>query len=82
MVLYWGGPLCQLLHEMESCPVFLEQSATPFVPLSNTNRETGWYVTVVQMVWLTAQRRQDSFPTHAAIGRRGDPDIGPWVRDG
>ena len=45
-------------------------------------RETGWYLTVVQMVWLIAQRRQDSFPTHAVIGRGDQPNIGPWVYDG
>ncbi len=33
MVLHRGGPLCQSLHEMESYPVFFEQSATPSVPL-------------------------------------------------
>ncbi len=38
-------------------------------------RETGWYLTVVQMVLLIAKRRQDSFPTHAVIDRGDRPDI-------
>ena len=43
---------------------------------------TGWYLTVVQMVWLIAQRKQDSLPTHALIGKGEHPDIVPWVCDG
>ncbi len=46
------------------------------------HRETGWYLTVVQMVWLIAQRRQDSSPSHTVTGRGDHPDIGPWVCDG
>ncbi len=41
------------------------------INFSNKNlarRETGWYVTVVQMVWLIAQRRQDSFPMSETWG--------------
>ncbi len=45
-------------------------------------RETGWYMTMVQMVWLNAQRREDSFPSHAGTGRWDHPGIGPWVCDG
>ena len=45
-------------------------------------RETGWYMTVVQMVWLIVQRRQDRFPSHAVTGRQDHPDIGPLVYDG
>ena len=43
---------CQSLHEMESCIVFLEQSATPSVPLSN---ETALYgrelICLIYRVW-------------------------------
>ncbi len=45
-------------------------------------RETGWCLTVVQMVWQIAQRRQDSFPSHAVTGRGDHPNIGSWVCDG
>ena len=51
---------------------------------STTNlarRETGWYLTVVQMEWLIAQRRQDSFISHAATDKGDHPDTGPWVCD-
>ncbi len=44
--------------------------------------ETGWYLTVVQMVWLIALRRRDSFPIDAVIGRGDQPNIGQWVCDG
>ena len=37
MVIDRSGPLCQSLHEMESCPVSYDQSAAPSVPLSVTN---------------------------------------------
>ena len=45
-------------------------------------RVTGWYLTVVQMEWLIAQRIQDSFISHAATDTGDHPDIGPWVCDG
>ncbi len=41
-------------------------------------RETGWYLTVVQMEGLIAQRRQDSFVSHAVTDRGDHPDTGPW----
>ncbi len=44
--------------------------------------ETGWYLTVVQMVWLIAQRRQESFMSHAVIDREDKSDTEPWVCDG
>ncbi len=40
--------------------------------------ETGCYLTVVQMVWLIAQRTQGSFSSHAVTGRGDHPDIGSW----
>ena len=45
-------------------------------------RETGWYLTVVQMEWLIAQRRQDSFISHAVTDKGDQPDTGPWVCEG
>ena len=57
MYLYWGGPFCQSLHEIESCPVFFKQSATPSVPLSDANlihRAQGfWYQisSVCAVIW-------------------------------
>ena len=45
-------------------------------------RGTGKYLTMVQMVWLIAQRRQESFPSPAVTGRGDHPDIGTWVCDG
>ena len=60
----------------------LQDNRMKFSTKNLARRETGWYVTVVQMVWLIAQKRQDSFPTHAVIGRRDQPNLGPWVCDG
>ena len=40
------------------------------------------YLTVVQMVWLIAKNRGDSFMSHAVTGRGDHPDTGPWVCDG
>ena len=45
-------------------------------------RETGWYLTVVQMEWLIAQRREESFTSHAVSDRGDHPGTGPWVCDG
>ena len=45
-------------------------------------RETGWYLTVVQMEWLIAQRRQDSFISHAVTDKGDHPDTEPCVCDG
>ena len=36
--------------------------------------EAGLYLTVVQMVWLIAEIRQDSFRSHVVIGRGDHPD--------
>ncbi len=45
-------------------------------------RETGWYLTGVQMDWLIAQTRQESFTSRAVTDRGDHPDIGPWACDG
>ena len=45
-------------------------------------RETGWYLTVVQMEWLIAQRREESFTSHAVTDREDHPGTVPWVCDG
>ncbi len=45
-------------------------------------RETGWYPIVVQMEWLIAQRRQDSYISHAASDKGDHPDREPCVCDG
>ncbi len=45
-------------------------------------REAGWYLTVVQMEWLIAQRREESFISNAVIDRGDQPGTGPWVCDG
>ena len=45
-------------------------------------RETGWYLTVVQMDWLIAQRREDSFTSHAVSDRGDHPGTGQLVCDG
>ncbi len=49
---------------------------------SLARREVGWYLTVVQMEWLIAQRREESFTSHAVIDRGDHPGTGPWVCDG
>ena len=45
-------------------------------------REAGWYLTVVQMEWLIAQRREESFTSHAVTDRGDHPGTGQWVCDG
>ncbi len=45
-------------------------------------REAGWYLTVVQMEWLIAQRREESFTSHAVTDRGDHPGTGPWDCDG
>ncbi len=47
-----------------------------------TRREADCYLTVEQMEWLIAQRRQDSIISHAATDKGDHPDTGPWVCDG
>ncbi len=63
-------------------PARLQLKRMKFSTKNLARRETSWYLTVVQMMWLIAQRRQDSFPSHAVAGRGDHPDIGPWVCDG
>ena len=36
-------------------------------------REAGWYLTVVQMEWLIAHRREESFISHAVTDRGDHP---------
>ncbi len=45
-------------------------------------RETGCYLAVVQMLWLIAQRRQESIVSPVLIDRGDQPNTGPRVRDG
>ncbi len=47
-----------------------------------TRRETGRYLPVVQMEWLIAQRRQDSFISHAMTDKGDHPGTEPWICDG
>ncbi len=46
------------------------------------HHETGRYLTVVQMGWLIAQRRQDSYISHAVTDKGDHPDTEPCVCDG
>ncbi len=45
-------------------------------------RETGCYLAVIQMLWLIAQRRQESIVSPVLIDRGDHPNTGPWVCDG
>ncbi len=45
-------------------------------------RETGCYLTLVQMLWLIAQSRQESIVSPMLIDKGDHPDTGPWVCDG
>ncbi len=38
----------------------------------------GWYLTVVRMDWLIAERRQESFVSRAIKGRGDYPNSGPY----
>ena len=44
--------------------------------------KTGQYLIVVQMEWLIAQRRQDSYKPHAVTDKGDHPDTEPCVCHG
>ncbi len=60
-----GGFLWYVLVS-ETMIINVHNSAT-LRPPNLMPREAGWYLTLVRMEWLIAQRREESFTSHAVM---------------